>query len=448
MSSAEWVRYVETTIEVAGDPLDLSARLAEAGPHGEFVVYEKDGHWSYAGGVLADITLDRDGARLGGVRTARLPWSDQPLRQVRDLLAMVPVRGWRAYGTAAFELSYAKHGDRAHVDDQPLLHLVVPQSEVRISSGRAHVRSTNPDTLTALVGLLTSPVEDRPRDAVALDVRQVGRDEYRATVAAAVRDIADARLQKVILSRIVRVDGEIDLTGTYVLGRRENNPARSFLLRLGGLEAAGFSPEIVVSVTEDGAVVSQPLAGTRALTADAATNSRLRGELLSDEKEIYEHAISVKVGNDELLTVCEPDSVGVHNLMTLEERGSVQHIASRVTGTLSAGHDAWDAFAAVFPAVTASGVSKEAAYEAIRGYETERRGLYSGAVLTVDESGAMDAALVLRTVYRQHGRTWLRAGAGIVGQSQPDREFEETCEKLDSVARFLVAAVVKAEVHA
>jgi salicylate synthase len=233
-----------------------------------------------------------------------------------------------------------------------------------------------------------------------------------------------------------------------VLGRRRNTPARSFLLRMDGLEAAGFSPEIVVAVGEDGTVVSQPLAGTRALTPDAATNSRLRAELLSSEKEIFEHAISVKVGNDELLTVCEPDSVGVRSLMTLEERGSVQHIASRVTGRLAPGHDAWDAFAAVFPAVTASGVPKEAAYAAIRRHETERRGLYSGAVLTVDESGELDAALVLRTVFRRHGRTWLRAGAGIVSQSQPAREFEETCEKLDSVARFLVASEVRAEVPA
>jgi salicylate synthase len=448
MSKTDVVHYIETRVEVTADPLVLSARLAEAGPHGEFVVYENGGTWSYAGGVLADLRLDRDGARLGGVRTARLPWSDRPLRQVRELLAMVPVRGWRAYGTAAFELSYAKTGDREHLDEADLLHLVVPESEVRISSGQAQVRATSPGTLAVLVDLLTTPADDRERHAVPVDVRRTGRDEYTAAVAEAVREIADARLQKVILSRPVEVDRDIDLVATYVLGRRRNTPARSFLLRMDGLEAAGFSPEIVVAVGEDGTVVSQPLAGTRALTPDAATNSRLRAELLSSEKEIFEHAISVKVGNDELLTVCEPDSVGVRSLMTLEERGSVQHIASRVTGRLAPGHDAWDAFAAVFPAVTASGVPKEAAYAAIRRHETERRGLYSGAVLTVDESGELDAALVLRTVFRRHGRTWLRAGAGIVSQSQPTREFEETCEKLDSVARFLVASEVRAEVPA
>lgn len=448
MGKTDVPNYVETRIEVPQDPLIVAARLAEAGPHGEFVIYENDGHWSYAGGVLAEVRLDREGARLSGVRNARLPWSERPLKQVGELLAMVPVRDWRAYGTAMFELSYAKDGNREHLADQSLLHLVVPKSEVRLSSGRALVRSGDPDTLALLVELLTGPIDSKAQDAIPIDVRRTGGDAYCDAVADAVREIADARLQKVILSRLVDVDQDIDLVSTYVLGRRRNTPARSFLLHLNGLEAAGFSPEIVVSVTADGEVVSQPLAGTRALTSDTAENSRRRRELLSSEKEIYEHAISVKVAHDELLTVCAPDSLGVRNLMTVEERGSVQHLASRVTGQLAAGRDAWDAFAAVFPAVTASGVPKEAAYEAIRRHETEHRGLYGGAVLTVDASGALDAALVLRTVYRQHGRTWLRAGAGIVGQSQPAREFEETCEKLDSIARFLVAGEPKEEVHA
>jgi anthranilate synthase component 1/salicylate synthetase len=140
--------------------------------------------------------------------------------------------------------------------------------------------------------------------------------------------------------------------------------------------------------------------------------------------------------------VCEPESITVEEFMAVRERGSVQHLASRVAGQLAEGRDAWDAFAATFPSVTASGVPKAAAYAGIRAHERRARGLYSGAVLTVDQNGAMDAALVLRAVYRQNGRTWLQAGAGIVDQSRPVREFEETCEKLDSVARFLVSTDV------
>jgi salicylate synthase len=184
--------------------------------------------------------------------------------------------------------------------------------------------------------------------------------------------------------------------------------------------------------------VTQPLAGTRVLTDDPAENRRLRTELLANAKEIYEHAISVKAACEDLHTVCEPGSLSVEEFMAVRERGTVQHLASRVTGQLAAGRRAWDAFGAVFPAVTASGVPKQAVYASIRHHEGKARGLYSGAVLTVESGGAMDAALVLRAVYRRNGATWLQAGAGIVEQSRPEREFEETCEKLDSVARYLV----------
>jgi len=253
-----------------------------------------------------------------------------------------------------------------------------------------------------------------------------------------VRDIKAQVLDKVILSRTVPVPFDLNFIETYVAGRRANNPARSFLISLDGLDALGFSPEIIVRVEKSGTVTSQPLAGTRALTSDEAENRRLRKELQSDPKEVFEHAISVKTVYDELREVCDSDSLSVNGFMEVRERGTAQHLASHVSGRLAQGRRAWDAFRAVFPAVTASGVPKEAAFAHIRGHETERRGLYGGAVLTIDHEGTLDAALVLRAIYRQRGRTWLRAGGGIVAQSEPSREFEETCEKLGSVARFLV----------
>ncbi|MFF4587847.1 salicylate synthase [Streptomyces sp. NPDC001388] len=435
--------YYETQLPLSEDPLLIAARLADSGLHESYVVYENGGSWAYAGGVRAELTLDRDGARLvqEGLPAAELPWSAQPLKLVSELLAQVEVPYWRAYGWAAFELSYAKDGDRRHLGDQRLMHLVVPRAEVRFGEGHALLRAADQETLDALVNTMIEPAgagqERRPRP---LDVHATDGTRYRAAVQGAVDDINAGELHKVILSRVVEVPGETDLTATYVAGRRGNNPARSFMVSLGDVEAIGFSPEIVVQVSEDGRVVSQPLAGTRALTEDLLVNESLRADLFGSPKEVYEHAISVKVGADELVDVCVEGSVEVPEFMAVRERGSVQHLASRVAGRLAPGREAWDAFGAVFPAVTASGVPKAAAYDSIRRYETETRGLYSGAVLTVDHSGAMDAALVLRSAYRQGGRTWLRAGAGIVGHSTPEREFEETCEKLDSVARFLVPA--------
>lgn len=433
-------RYFERRIPLSGDPLTAASRLASAGVHEEYVVYENDGQWSYAGGVLVAISLDRTGARMRRAGEILLPWDGAPLRQVQGLLDSVPVTGWRAYGWVAFELAYANEGELANIGDQRLLHLVVPHTEVRLEPGSAQVRSADQGTLAATAAVLSGGPAVPQGESSPVDVRCDGAEDYQRAVKLVVEDINAGRLHKAVISRIVPLSREIDFVGTYVSGRRGNSPARSFLLNLGGIETAGFSPEIVVQVGRDGHVVSQPLAGTRVLTENPVENERLRTELLSNSKEVYEHAISVKTACDELAGVCAPHSLAVEEFMAVRKRGTVQHLASRVAGQLAEGRQAWDAFGAAFPAVTASGVPKDAAYASIRTHEVRARGLYGGAVLTVDQDGAMDAALVLRAMYRQNGMTWLQAGAGIVGQSSPEREFEETCEKLDSVARFLVAA--------
>lgn len=435
--------YFETCVRLRQAPLEAATKLASSGIHTDYVVYENAGQWSFAGGSLAEVTLDRFGARLdlAGSESKVLPWDGQPLRLVQQLLSTVSVTGWRAYGWAAFELCYAKDGALDHIGRERLLHLIVPQTEVRFVEGNAYLRSADRATLAAATEVLLArgcggdKIPPHP-----VDVRQADAASYQEAVKVVIDDINARKLEKVIISRVVPVDQDVDFVGTYVLGRQANNPARSFLLHLGGVQAAGFSPEIVVQVDGNGRVVTQPLAGTRAMTNDDALNARLRAELFADAKEVYEHAISVKVAWDEMLDVCKPGTVGVEEFMVIKERGTVQHLGSRVAGQLADGCNSWDAFGAVFPAVTASGVPKAAAYEYIRSHESQARGLYSGSVLTVDSTGEMDAALVLRTVYRQDGRTWLQAGAGIVGQSRPKREFEETVEKLDSVARYLVPA--------
>lgn len=439
MTSEVLKRYFERRVPLSGDPLAAVSRLASSGLHEDYMVYESGGRWFFASGVLAEVSLDRSGARIRQAETTLLPWDGAPLRQVQKLLDSVPVAGWRAYGWAAFELGYATDGDVSNIGDQRLLHLMVPHTEVRLGNGGAHLRSVDHETLAAAMAVLSVEPAVIRRELSPIDVRRSGAEDYQRSVALAVEEINDHRFQKVILSRIVPVEQEIDFVGTYVSGRRGNNPARSFLLHLGGIETAGFSPEIVIQVDADGRVVSQPLAGTRVITEDPAENERLRTELLSNPKEVYEHAISVKTVCEELHSVCAPNSLMIEEFMTVRKRGSVQHLASRLVGQLAEDRLAWDAFGAAFPAVTASGVPKDAAYASIRTHEAKVRGLYSGAVLTVDQDGAMDAALVLRAVYRQNGMTWMQAGAGIVGQSRPEREFEETCEKLDSVARFLVS---------
>jgi hypothetical protein len=127
------------------------------------------------------------------------------------------------------------------------------------------------------------------------------------------------------------------------------------------------------------------------------------------------------------------------DFMTVRERGSVQHLGSTVTGRLDASNDRMDALETLFPAVTASGIPKAASMDAILRLDESPRELYSGAVVMFSADGGLDAALTLRSAYERDGRTWLRAGAGIIAASEPDREFEETCEKLATLAPYLVA---------
>lgn len=436
-------------VPFSGSPERAAVRLAEAGPHGQYVVYERDGVWSYAGGVRASLVLDRSRVTLdqqGEITSTR--WHDDPLGTVHHLLSLLPYPDWQAYGWAAFELSYALAGEMAELGAEPLLHLVIPETEVRLSPGGAEIRCSTPAGEDAVRALLATAephagtVEFTP---VPVDLGEVPQGSYRASVARAVESIRGGELQKVIVSRAVPVERELDLPATYLAGRAVNSPARSFLLDLGGIEAVGFSPETVVEVSADGRVSTQPLAGTRALVGDRAEDAARRAELLTDAKEIYEHAISVQVAWEEMTGVCRAGSVRAEEFMTVKERGSVQHIASRVSGELpDLDRGPWPALAALFPAVTASGIPKAAAFRAIRRLEPGPRGLYSGAVLTAGSDGSLDAALVLRTVFRQQGRTWLRAGAGVVEHSSPDRELEETCEKLRSVSRSLVPAPIPA----
>jgi salicylate synthetase len=416
------------------DPLAVVTALARAG-FGDYVVYENAGNWVFAGGALATITLDARRIRVRGVVDYESEWAGSPGAAVRAALERLPLRGWRAYGRVHFGFSGVLPGlGRAGASGE-LVRLMVPRTEVLIAGGEIEIRGADRDRVRAI---LDTPFAGAAPEPSPVDVRQDG-SRYRTRVARAVEEIRQGRYQKVILSRSVPIPFPADLVSTYELGRRGNTPARSFLLRLGGAEAAGFSPEVIVTVAADGRVTTQPLAGTRAFGRGPEHDAAARAELESNPKEIFEHAVSVRTAQQELRRVCRPDSVCVDDFLAVKERGSVQHLASLLTGTLAGERTAWDALEALFPAVTASGIPKRESLDAIARLD-QARGLYSGAVLTASHDGSLDAALVLRAVYQESGRAFLRAGAGIVADSTPDREFEETCEKLGSVAPFVVRA--------
>jgi salicylate synthetase len=424
------------------DPADLAAELAagSAEADGEqYLLYERDGEWVLAIGALAIIELDRDELRIirDGV-TQRQTWSGRPGSVLGEAVDRLLLETDEAFGWIAFEFGAYRFGLQERLAPQtPLARVFWPRTRIVVSADAVALFGAEDRHVESVSRLLSAGVPPLPTPS-AVDVSADASD-YRARVRAAIDEIIAGQYHKVILSRCVDVPFALDFPSTYRVGRRHNTPARSFLFHLGGFRALGYSPELVAAVHDDGVVLTEPLAGTRALGRGAARDRQAREDLESDTKEIVEHAMSVRSSLQEIDEVVEPGSSAVVDFMTVRERGSVQHLGSTVTGRLHASKDRMDALETLFPAVTASGIPKAASVDAILRLDESPRELYSGAVVRFSADGGLDAALTLRTVYERDGRTWLRAGAGIIAASDPGREFEETCEKLATLAPYLVA---------
>ncbi|WP_054816506.1 salicylate synthase [Nocardia arizonensis] len=427
--------------EYVTDPAAAMSRLAAADRFGEYVVYERPGEWVFAADPIGAVELDVQQLRVTweGHATATA-WDGTPAAVLDEALGGLPVDGRTAYGWIGFEFCAWALDATRHLDPRaPLAHLMIPRIEVRVGANGLGVSGANPAELAEIRELIATAQDTPLPRPHPIDIR-TDPTGYLDRVATAVEEIRSGGYQKVILSRKVRLPFAVDVPATYRLGRANNTPARSFLLRLGGLEAAGFSPELVASVDDERVVTTEPLAGTRAFGLGADIDLAARAELMSDPKEIVEHAISVRTSFAEISAVADPGTPAVSDFMAVRERGSVQHLASTVRGRLAAGRSSWDALEVLFPSVTASGIPKREGVDSVFRLDGDCRGLYSGAVVTVSPTGALEATLVLRAVYQSAEGAWLRAGAGIVGQSRPEREFEETCEKLGSVAPYVVKA--------
>jgi len=422
-------------------PADVIAELVAALPErdgDDYLVYERDGEWTLASGVRAAIELDSDELRLmAGDVVEQRSWTGNPGAVIGEAVDRLLLATDRLYGWVAFEFGAYRFGLQHRLPvGTPLARIFQPHTQIVITETEVRFGDADTRYTRVLQRLLADGVPAAPAPT-PVDVRSDGAD-YRGRVARAIAEIEAGRYQKVILSRRFDVPFALDFPATYRVGRKHNTPARSFLLRAGGIRALGFSPELVAAVHEDGMVVTEPLAGTRALGRGVDHDRAARDELESDSKEIVEHAISVRSSLAEIAEVAVPGTAVVKDFMTVRERGSVQHLGSTVGARLHASMNRMDALEALFPAVTASGIPKAESVDAILRLDECPRSLYSGAVVTFSADGAMDAALALRAAYEHDGQTWLRAGAGIIAASTPDREFEETCEKLTTLSPHLV----------
>jgi anthranilate synthase component 1 len=221
---------------------------------------------------------------------------------------------------------------------------------------------------------------------------------------------------------------------------RSINPSPyMFLLRFGDFDLVGASPELLVSLHGDQARV-RPIAGTRWRGKDEAEDAALAKELIEDIKERAEHIMLVDLGRNDLGRVCEYGTVKVNELMVIEKYSHVMHIVSDVTGTLRPDLDAFDLFRASHPAGTVSGAPKVRAMQIIDELETTRRGSYAGAVGFVSHAGDLDTCIALRTIYIKNGTAYVQAGGGVVYDSDPTKEYEESRNKAKAALSALALA--------
>jgi anthranilate synthase component 1 len=294
----------------------------------------------------------------------------------------------------------------------------------------------------ALYERLRAPLAP-PLHAGRVDRRQQTQmpvGDFLAAVERAKEYVRAGDIFQVVLSRRFALDVPgVDGLDVYRALRMVSPSPYMFFLDFEGVQLAGSSPEMLVRL-EGEEVRTRPLAGTRPRGRDEEEDRRLEASLLADEKERAEHVMLVDLGRNDLGRVCRYGSVQVDTLMAVERFSHVMHIVSDVRGRLRPGCDAVDVLRACFPAGTVTGAPKVRAMEIIDELEPVARGPYAGAVGYIGFSGNMDTAITIRTIVLAGGRAYLQAGAGIVADSIPEREYVETVNKAKALLRALELA--------
>ena len=266
------------------------------------------------------------------------------------------------------------------------------------------------------------------------------REGFIAAVEKSKEYIAAGDIFQVVLSQRLSVPFQARPVDVYRALRALNPSPYMYFLDVGDMQVVGSSPEILVRL-QDGLVTVRPIAGTRPRGRTPAEDAALEAELLADPKERAEHLMLIDLGRNDVGKVSEPGTVEVGERFAIERYSHVMHIVSEVTGTLKQGLSYADVLRATFPAGTVSGAPKIRALEVIRELEPVKRNVYAGSIGYLGWHGDADTAIAIRTAVIQDGRLHVQAGAGIVHDSDPEKEWEETMSKGRALFRAVAEAV-------
>ncbi len=296
--------------------------------------------------------------------------------------------------------------------------------------------------IDAIVETLEKPapklraLDPMPQEATSLPSSNLTREQFCAQVEKAKEYILSGDIFQVVLSQRFSTEAKVDPFDVYRALRVVNPSPYMFHLNFPVAKVTGASPEVFVRV-ENGRVMVRPIAGTRPRGKGADEDAALERELLASEKERAEHVMLIDLGRNDVGRVAETGSVRVDEQMVVERYSHVMHLVSHVSGALSPTSRALDVLRACFPAGTLTGAPKIRAMEIIEELESSRRGIYGGAVGYVSFTGNLDLAIAIRTLVSTGDRVYVQAGAGVVADSSPDGEFDETVQKARAVLRAL-----------
>lgn len=322
-----------------------------------------------------------------------------------------------------------------HVKQKLILIVNMPLSDVEVGYNKAVVE------LKQMAELLHhGQKKEEPCGKMTGEVTSYfNREEYCSMVEQAKHSIREGDIFQIVLSNSLSAPFEGSLFQTYRVLRTINPSPYMFYISGTDVEVAGASPETLVKL-EDGVLHTFPLAGTRPRGKTEEEDLALEQELLADKKELAEHNMLVDLGRNDLGKISKFGTVQVEKLHSIERYSHVMHIGSTVRGEIRDDKDALDAIEAVLPAGTLSGAPKIRACQLIGELEHNKRGIYGGAIGYIDFTGNMDTCIAIRIAYRKNNKVFVRSGAGIVADSDPEKEFEECLNKARASLRALELA--------
>ncbi len=429
------IKYRRKFIPGRRNHLIVLRNFLQAGIFDNYVLYEGKNEVRIAGNELAKVSVSQDLVSLKGVGKSYSEPAREPFKQVEKMLATLSIEDWTAYGYVAFDMArfYSEYSKSIQ---QEILYFLIPEIELIFTDEGVCIKSTKSIEQVEEILFLDSQLPDYEPTDLTVDFGD--RINYQQKISQLITAIQKDELQKAIISRPVKIPGNLDILGTYIVGSRVNNSARSYCLNIGDVRAVGFSPETLMEVYEDGFIVTNPLAGTRPRSQSQAEDTHLTHELFTDAKEVKEHALSIWLAQSEIASLCLAGSIQIFNFMEVKKYRCVQHLSSRVGGQLQPGKTLWDALKVLFPGITVSGIDKQKALKWIDSLEDEPRGIYAGGIGWVNSSGTGDLAIAIRSVYQYGNNIYLNAGAGIVAESIPEKEYIESVNKMNTMLTNLV----------